>query len=62
MIFGLTTRKLNSVSVAGQPEKPFGMNVPDSDNRQFTLIVMHWLSRLKDVGWATGQRLLGRGY
>jgi hypothetical protein len=25
--------------------EPFGMNLPDNDNRQFALNVMHWLSR-----------------
>jgi hypothetical protein len=25
--------------------KPFGMNLPDNDNRQFALNMMHWLSR-----------------
>lgn len=30
----------------GRTQKPFGMNVPGIDNRQFALNIMHWLSRL----------------
>jgi hypothetical protein len=29
-----------------QDGRPFGMNVPGNDNRQFALNLMHWLSRL----------------
>jgi hypothetical protein len=35
-----------SAQVSGSDNKPFGMNVPDIDNRQLALNVMHWLSGL----------------
>jgi hypothetical protein len=33
-----------SAQVTGTDNKPFGMNVPDTDNRQLALNIMHWLS------------------
>jgi hypothetical protein len=33
-----------SAQVSGSDNKPFGMNVPDTDNRQLALNIMHWLS------------------
>ena len=33
-----------SAQVAGPTRSPMGMNVPGSDNRQFALNIMHWLS------------------
>ena len=33
-----------SAQVTGSDNKPFGMNVPDTDNRQLALNIMHWLS------------------
>lgn len=38
---GMLTAQLD-----GESGKPFGMNLPDNDDRQFALNVMHWLSRL----------------
>jgi hypothetical protein len=35
-----------SAQVSGSDNKPFGMNVPDTDNRQLALNIMHWLSGL----------------
>jgi hypothetical protein len=35
-----------SAQLTGSDNKPFGMNVPDIDNRQLTLNIMHWLSGL----------------
>lgn len=35
-----------SAQLTGSDSRPFGMNVPDVDNRQLTLNVMHWLSGL----------------
>ena len=35
-----------SAQVAGADNKPFGMNVAETDNRQLVLNVMHWLSGL----------------
>lgn len=35
-----------SAQIAGPDKFPMGMNVPGSDNRQFALNVMHWLSGL----------------
>ncbi|MBC7791309.1 MAG: DUF4350 domain-containing protein [Anaerolineae bacterium] len=34
------------ISIPGSPPRKMGMNVPGTDNRQFALNVMHWLSRL----------------
>jgi hypothetical protein len=33
-----------SAQLSGPEKRPIGMNVPGSDNRQFALNVMHWLS------------------
>ncbi len=33
-----------TAQVGGANDKPFGMNLPDIDNRQLTLNIMHWLS------------------
>jgi hypothetical protein len=33
-----------SAQVTGSNNKPFGMNIPDTDNRQLALNIMHWLS------------------
>jgi hypothetical protein len=35
-----------SAQVSGADNKPFGMNLPDIDNRQLVLNIMHWLSGL----------------
>lgn len=35
-----------SAQVTGSNNQPFGMNVPDIDNRQLALNIMHWLSGL----------------
>jgi len=35
-----------SAELTGSDRRPFGMNVPDVDNRQLTLNIMHWLSGL----------------
>ncbi len=35
-----------SAQVGGADNKPFGMNLPDIDNRQLALNIMHWLSGL----------------
>jgi hypothetical protein len=35
-----------SAQVSGSDNKPFGMNVAETDNRQLVLNVMHWLSGL----------------
>lgn len=35
-----------SAQVAGPQNKPMGMNVPGSDNKQLALNIMHWLSGL----------------
>jgi len=35
-----------SAQVTGSDNTPFGMNLPDIDNRQLTLNIMHWLSGL----------------
>jgi hypothetical protein len=35
-----------SAQLTGSDNKPFGMNVPNVDNRQLTLNIMHWLSGL----------------
>lgn len=35
-----------SAQVTGSDNQPFGMNVPDIDNRQLALNIMHWLSGL----------------
>ena len=35
-----------SAQVRGADNKPFGMNLPDIDNRQLALNIMHWLSGL----------------
>jgi hypothetical protein len=35
-----------SAQVTGSDNRPFGMNIPDIDNRQLTLNIMHWLSGL----------------
>jgi hypothetical protein len=33
-----------SAQVTGSDNKPFGMNIPDIDNKQLALNIMHWLS------------------
>jgi hypothetical protein len=33
-----------SAQVTGSDNRPFGMNIPDIDNKQLTLNIMHWLS------------------
>lgn len=33
-----------SAQLTGSDNKPFGMNVPEIDNKQLTLNIMHWLS------------------
>jgi hypothetical protein len=35
-----------SAQLTGSDNQPFGMNIPDSDNRQLTLNIMHWLAGL----------------
>lgn len=35
-----------SAQLTGSGNQPFGMNVPEIDNRQLTLNIMHWLSGL----------------
>ena len=35
-----------SAQVTGGDNRPFGMNIPDIDNRQLVLNIMHWLSGL----------------
>jgi hypothetical protein len=35
-----------SAQVTGSDNRPFGMNTPDSDNKQLALNIMHWLSGL----------------
>ena len=35
-----------SAQVTGSDNQPFGMNIPDIDNRQLVLNIMHWLSGL----------------
>lgn len=35
-----------SAQVTGSDNQPFGMNIPDTDNRQLALNIMHWLSGL----------------
>jgi hypothetical protein len=35
-----------SAQVTGSDNQPFGMNIPDIDNRQLALNIMHWLSGL----------------
>jgi len=35
-----------SAQLTGSDDQPFGMNIPDIDNRQLTLNIMHWLSGL----------------
>jgi hypothetical protein len=35
-----------SAQVTGSDNRQFGMNIPDIDNRQLTLNIMHWLSGL----------------
>jgi hypothetical protein len=36
------------VRTPGRPDVPMGMNAPGSDDRQFALNVLHWLSALRD--------------
>jgi S1-C subfamily serine protease len=36
-----------SAQISGRQGAPMGMNVPGTDNRQFALNIMHWLSRVK---------------
>jgi hypothetical protein len=33
-----------SAQVTGSDDRPFGMNIPETDNKQLTLNIMHWLS------------------
>jgi len=33
-----------SAQLTGSENRPMGMNVPGSDNRQLALNIMHWLS------------------
>jgi hypothetical protein len=35
-----------SAQVTGSDNRPFGMNTPDTDNKQLALNIMHWLSGL----------------
>ena len=35
-----------SAQLTGSDNRPFGMNIPDIDNRQLALNIMHWLSGL----------------
>jgi ABC-type uncharacterized transport system involved in gliding motility auxiliary subunit len=35
-----------SAQVAGSDNQPVGMNVPNVDNRQLALNIVHWLSGL----------------
>jgi len=35
-----------SAQLTGSDDQQFGMNIPDIDNRQLTLNIMHWLSGL----------------
>jgi hypothetical protein len=35
-----------SAQVTGSDNRPFGMNIPDADNKQLALNIMHWLSGL----------------
>jgi hypothetical protein len=35
-----------SAQITGPNKMPFGMNVPGTDDRQFALNVLHWLSGL----------------
>jgi hypothetical protein len=35
-----------SAQITGSDNQPFGMNIPDIDNRQLALNIMHWLSGL----------------
>src|SRR2546423_14258186 len=35
-----------SAQVTGSDNRPFGMNIPDIDNKQLALNIMHWLSGL----------------
>ena len=35
-----------SAQISGQDKRPMGMNVPESDDRQYVLNVLHWLSGL----------------
>ncbi|MFN2491808.1 MAG: hypothetical protein ABR501_02875 [Pyrinomonadaceae bacterium] len=35
-----------TAQVTGSDNAPMGINIPDTDNRQLTLNIMHWLSRL----------------
>ncbi|HEV2827355.1 MAG TPA: hypothetical protein VGW76_07085 [Pyrinomonadaceae bacterium] len=42
----LSDAAMLSAQLSGSDSKPFGMNVPDTDNRQLALNTMHWLSGL----------------
>ena len=35
-----------SAQLTGRDDRPFGMNIPDIDNKQLALNIMHWLSGL----------------
>jgi hypothetical protein len=35
-----------SAQVTGSDNQPFGMNIPNIDNKQLALNIMHWLSGL----------------
>jgi hypothetical protein len=35
-----------SAQISGAEKHPMGMNVPGSDNKQYALNLMHWLSGL----------------
>lgn len=37
-----------TAQIDGRSKKPFGMNVPGVDNKQFVLNLMHWLARLTE--------------
>ncbi len=40
----LADSAMASAQVTGSDNRPFGMNIPDIDNKQLTLNIMHWLS------------------
>jgi hypothetical protein len=45
-VVALADAAMLSAQVTGTDNKPFGMNVPEIDNRQLALNIMHWLSGL----------------
>ena len=40
----LSDAAMLTAQVTGSNNKPFGMNIPDTDNRQLALNIIHWLS------------------